>query len=90
MYNTHRNISISIHFSIKSRILSNLYHSVNTVPNVILLHVHVHVEAFYLWGSMFVSGLNFLGSWGSNFVGSVIRTILMNIKQMLVYSFMGM
>lgn len=34
---------------------------------------------------LFIGSQNFLGSWGRNFVGSVIRIILINIEQMIVY-----
>lgn len=37
-------------------------------------------------GSMFVGSQNFRGR---NFVDSVIRIILMNIEQMIVYRFVG-
>lgn len=40
---------------------------------------------FYLWGSMFVVSRNFPSSLECNFVVSVIRVILIIIKQMIVY-----
>lgn len=35
----------------------------------------------FLWGSMFIGSQNFHGSWGRNFIGSVIRIILININK---------
>lgn len=37
----------------------------------------------YLWGSMFVGSKHFPGSWGCNFVVSLIRIILTNIHKWL-------
>lgn len=42
------------------------------------------------WGSMFVKSQSFSGSWGRNFVGNAIGMILIDIKQMAVYRFVGM
>lgn len=39
---------------------------------------------------MFMGGQNFPGYWGRNFVGSVIGIILIYMKQMIVYTFVGM
>lgn len=41
---------------------------------------------FYSRGSMFEGCQNFPGSWGLNFVGSVMKIILINIKYMIVYT----
>lgn len=38
---------------------------------------------------MFVVSRNFLGLWGCYFVGSAIRVILINIKQLTVYRSVG-
>lgn len=45
----------------------------------------ISVQVYY--GIIFICrySQNFLGSWGRNFVGSVIRIILINITQMIVY-----
>lgn len=40
---------------------------------------------FYSWGLMFLGNQNFPGLWGRYFVGKVIRIILIDIKQMIVY-----
>lgn len=45
---------------------------------------------FYSWWSMFVGSQNGPGSWGRNSVDRIIRIISINIKQMIVYSFVGM
>lgn len=47
---------------------------------------------FIRFGSMFVGSQNFPGSWGHDFVGTCSKfwTILISIKQILVYTFVGM
>lgn len=45
---------------------------------------------FYSWGSMLLGSQNVPGSGGRNCVGSVIGIILINIKQMIAYKFVGM
>lgn len=39
----------------------------------------------YSWGSMFIGSQNYSGSRGHNFVSSVTKIILTNIKQILVH-----
>lgn len=43
----------------------------------------------HFYSSVFMDSQNFLGSSGPNSVGSVIGIILINIKQILVYMFIG-
>lgn len=48
-------------------------------------HKCVLVDRYTMESFLFIGSPNFLGSWGRNFVGSVIRIILIDIKQMIVY-----
>lgn len=48
-------------------------------------HKCVLVDRYAMESFLFVGSQNFLGSWGRNFFGSVIRIILINITQMIVY-----
>lgn len=48
------------------------------------------VESFlFMLGLMFMVSQNFPRSWGCNFVGIVIRVILINIEQLIVYRVVG-
>lgn len=44
---------------------------------------------FYSWGSLFVGSKNVPGFWRPYFFDSVIGIIKINIKQMVVHTFMG-
>lgn len=44
----------------------------------------------YSWGSMFAGSQNVPGMKERNFVGGLIRIIIINFKQMIVYKFMVM
>lgn len=56
----------------------------------LLVYYEVHIGVvcpvysgiiFPLWGSMFIGSQNFRGSWGRNFIDSVIRIILIKINK---------
>lgn len=50
---------------------------------------YLQLNQVSLWGSMFVGSQSFLGSLGRNFFCSKFRKISINIKQMLIYTFVG-
>lgn len=54
-------------------------------------HTFLYCGIFlFVGGPMFVGSQNFPAPWGRNLVDSVIRIILIDIKQIIVYRFMGM
>lgn len=53
-------------------------------------HFSLLWNIFICGGTMFVGSQNFPAPWGRNLVDSVIRIILIDIKQIIVYRFMGM
>lgn len=53
-------------------------------------HFSLLWNIFIRGGPMFVGSQNFPAPWGRYLVDSVIRIVLIDIKQIIVYRFMGM
>lgn len=56
---------------------------------IYIMDMHTVESFLFMLGSMFMVSQNFPRSWGCNFVGIVIRVILINIEQLIVYRVVG-
>lgn len=70
---------------IKSAHIKHLTNKERNILNEDHSWVNVLWNHYFSSGSMFVVSRNFPGLWGCYFVGSAIRVILINIKQLTVY-----
>lgn len=74
---------------IKSAHIKHLTNKERNILNEDHSWVNVLWNHYFSSGSMFVVSRNFPGFWGCYFVGSAIRVILINIKQLTVYRSVG-